>query len=102
VINAGFNEGAVLLALSLAPLDSPAALVLLTPPSLRSDTVTPNLLTPVRGRCAGEAQKVWEVEKNNVSVLLGYFLIAAGAGVAASAIVGFYPCELADPLLRQG
>ena len=39
------------------PLDTPAAGVLLTPPSLRSDHRCAYLLTPVRGRCAGEAQE---------------------------------------------
>jgi hypothetical protein len=38
------------------------------------------------------------VEKNNMMVLLGYFLIAAGAGVAASGIVGFI---LASLLFRR-
>jgi hypothetical protein len=38
------------------------------------------------------------VEKNNMSVLLGYFLIAAGAGVAVSGIVGLI---LAKLLIRR-
>jgi hypothetical protein len=55
-------------------------------------------LTHRQRRCAGEAQELWEVEKNNMMVLLGYFLIAAGAGVAASGIVGFI---LASLLFRR-
>jgi hypothetical protein len=41
----------------LSPLDQHLRIVLLTAPSLRSDTVTPTFDSPVKGRCAGEAQE---------------------------------------------
>jgi hypothetical protein len=70
--------------------------MLLTAPSLRSDFVAPTFEKSQR-RCAGEAQDLWRGE-NIMMVLLAYFLIAAVAGIAASAIAGYF---LANVISRR-
>ena len=60
-------------------VDSPITVVLLTAPSLRSDCVAPTFEKSQR-RCAGEAQYLCRGE-NIMMVLLGYFFIAAVAGI---------------------
>jgi hypothetical protein len=72
--------------------------VLLNAPSLRSDKGVARTLTAPVKDAALARPKIWEWRKNNMSVLLGYFLIAAGAGVAASGIVGLI---LAKLLIRR-
>jgi hypothetical protein len=62
--------------------------VLLTPPSRRSDKALRPPLTPRQRCCAGEAQDPLGWRKHHDGTT-GYFFIAAMAGVAASAIVGF-------------
>jgi hypothetical protein len=76
--------------------------VLLTAPSLRSDDRCAYLLTRVRGRCAGETQETLRHGENIVTVLLGYFLIAAIAGVATSAIIGFILTSLFIARVHRG
>jgi hypothetical protein len=71
------------------PLDSPITIVLLTAPSLRSDTALRPALTPVKDSALARPKNIRVERENIMMVLLGYFIIAAMAGVAASAIIGF-------------
>jgi hypothetical protein len=88
--NRGYAEALrVLSKVNATSLDSRMCFVLLTAPSLRSNRPSAAAFDDLRqGRCAGEAQDPWDGE-NIMVVLLDYFIDAAMAGVAASAIVGF-------------
>jgi hypothetical protein len=74
--------------------------VLSTAPSLRSDN-PPSLATCQR-RCAGEAQETLRHGENIMTVLLGYFLIAAIAGAATSATIAFVLTSLLIARIDKG
>ena len=80
-------------------VDSPITVVLLTAPSLRSDCVAPTFEKSQR-RCAGEAQDLCRGE-NIMMVLLGYFFVAAIAGIAASAIAGYAIASVISKRLKR-
>jgi hypothetical protein len=66
-------------------------------PRPRCAVTTRLLLATCQRRCAGEAHKTQQGE-DSMLVLLGYFLIAVGAGVGASGMVGYI---LASMLIRR-
>jgi hypothetical protein len=65
--------------------------VLLTAPSLRSDT--PPTFDAVQRRCAGEAK--WGLGRKKImTVFIFDFLIAVAVGIAAAAIMAFLPINV--------
>ena len=59
-------------------------------------------LATCQRRCAGEAQETLRHGENIMTVLLGYFLIAAIAGVAILAIIGFVLTSLLFARVDKG
>ena len=76
-------------------LDSPVAVVLITAPSLRSDSVVPTFEKLSKGAAPARPKTLGPGEEH-MTVLLSYFLIAAVLGVTASALIGYFLANLID------
>jgi hypothetical protein len=71
-------------------------------PRPRCAATTRLLLATCQRRCAGEAQETLRHGENIMTVLLGYFLIAAIAGVATSATIAFVLTSLVIARIDKG
>ena len=69
--------------------------MLLTAPSLRSDSVVPTFEKLSKGAAPREAQHFGAGEEH-MTLLVSYFLIAAVLGVTASALIGYFLANLID------